>query len=513
MQKIKIFFRIIHINTILIKHGLDKIVLSIPVFKPIRFLMVLNPMMWFKQDTLSRGERIRLALEDLGPIFVKFGQAISTRRDLLPDDVIDELSKLQDQVPPFSSDKAKEIVENELGDKVENLFAEFSIMPKASASIAQVHEVYLRESHQRAVIKIIRPTIEKRIDQDIELLYTIAKIIDRYWPHLHAIEVVEGFDKVIHGELDLMREAANASQLKRNFTHSDELYIPTIYWDYVTKKVMVMEYIEGIPILNIEALKKQNIDLKELAERGVNIFFTQVFRDGFFHADMHPGNIFVNPHTAQNPQYIAVDFGIMGTLNADDQYYLAANMLAFFQRDYRKVAELHVKSNWVASDTRIEDFECAIRTVCEPIFEKPLHEISYGKTLMHLFQTGRQFQMEVQPQLVLLQKTLLYVEGLGRQLYPELDLWATAKPFLERLIQNQMGLKAFFNRVLDKKGEWGRQWPEIPEMIYDILKRMHTPQKRILEVKSKLRLKWKYFLLGVVITTAVYTLLLITFKK
>lgn len=510
IKKIRLFFRVIRINSIFIKHGLDKVVLSIPFFAPVRFFAYLNPYAWFEDKSKTDGERIRLALEELGPIFVKFGQTLSTRGDIFPENIIKELTKLQDSVPPFPGEVAKAIIAAQLGDTVENLFAEFSLVPKASASVAQVHEVKLKHSYERAIIKVIRPNIEKTINHDIELLYGIARMLNKYWPaakRLHPVKVVAEFDHIIHDELDLMREAANASQLRRNFKNSDKLYIPKIHWDYVAEKVMVMEYIEGIPISDVAALTEKNIDLKELAERGVDIFFTQVFRDSFFHADMHPGNIFVNPRKTERPEYIAVDFGIVGTLNAADQYYLAANMLAFFQRDYRRVAELHVKSGWVGSKTRVDEFESAVRTVCEPIFEKPLNEISFGKTLMRLFQIGQRFHMEVQPQLVLLQKTLLHIEGLGRQLYPELDLWATAKPFFEKWLKTQIGPKALYTKFLEKQPEWTRELPEIPELIYDVLFQLHEKQKqKSPEIKPKMVSKWKYLFFGAGLTFAVLTL-------
>ncbi len=517
LKKIRLFFRIIRINTVLIKHGLEQVVLSISIFKPVRFLIYLNPITWFEKKAKTDGERIRLVLEELGPVFVKFGQMLSTRGDIFSEDIIKELAKLQDKVPPFPGEIAKRIVEAELGDSVENIFAEFSIEPKASASVAQVHEVRLKGTYQHAVVKIIRPNIEKIINQDMELFYSIARILDKYWPaakRLHPIEVVGEFDKIIHDELDLMREAANASQLRRNFQNSDKLYIPKIYWDYVSEKVMTMEYIEGIPISDIETLQANNIDLKELAERGADIFFTQVFHDCFFHADMHPGNIFVNPRKTEKPEYIAVDFGIVGTLNTADQYYLASNMLAFFQRDYRKVAELHVKSGWVAANTRVDEFESAIRTVCEPIFEKPLNEISFGKMLMRLFQIGRRFNMQVQPQLVLLQKTLLHVEGLGRQLYPELNLWESAKPFFEKWMKNQIGPKALLNKVIEKQPEWTRELPEIPELVYDMLSQFQrSKQQKEVETIKKAVSKWKYIFFGAGITLTFLTIFNAVWKQ
>lgn len=497
------------------KHGLDEVVLSIPYFAPLKFLAKLNPFRLLREENLSEGTRIRLALEELGPIFVKFGQTLSTRGDLFPPEIIKELSKLQDNVPPFPGEKAKEIIEAELEDKVENLFSNFNITPKASASIAQVHEVILKDSDKKAVVKVIRPGIANTISQDMALIKSFCRIVDKYWSEakrFHLNEVVEEFEKVIHDELDLMREAANASQLRRNFKDSDLIYIPEIYWDYVSDNVMVMEYVEGIPVADKATLLAENINLKALAERGVEIFFTQVFRDSFFHADMHPGNIFVNPDKKNDPQYIAIDFGIVGTLSSEDQYYLASNMLAFFKRDYRKVAQLHIQSNWVASHTRVDEFESAIRTVCEPIFERPLHEISFGKTLMRLFQIGRRFQMEIQPQLLLLQKTLLHIEGLGRQLYPELNLWASAKPFFEKWMSNQVGPKAALLKMYDKQTEWSRQMPEIPELIYSTLKKLDNRQK-ITKKENDSVSKWRYIFTGIGLAFTVLTILLLVWKQ
>jgi len=414
-----------------------------------------------------RGIRIRLALEDLGPIFVKFGQILSTRRDLLPDDIAVELAKLQDQVAPFDNKTAATIIETSLGHPLNEIFSDFSAAPFASASIAQVHAATLHNGKD-VVVKVLRPNIKPVIQRDISILYVIADKIERYWPagkNLRPRAVVAEFEKSLLDELDLMREAANASQLRRNFKDSEKLYIPEVYWDHCRKNIMVMERIHGTPIGNIDALIEKNINLQQLSERGVEIFFTQVFRHSFFHADMHPGNIFV----ADNGQYIAVDFGIMGTLNDTDQRYLAENFLAFFNRDYRRVAELHVSSGWVDKDTRIDEFETAIRAVCEPIFDKPLKDISFGQLLLNLFQTARRFNMEVQPQLILLQKTLLNIEGLGRQLYPELDLWKTAKPFLEQWMKDKIGPRSFFKHLKENAPLWAEQLPKIPQLVFDVL--------------------------------------------
>ncbi len=434
------------------------------------------PWIWRQRKT-PRGVRIRLALEDLGPIFVKFGQILSTRRDLLPDDLAIELAKLQDQVTPFDNQTAFNIIEKSLGHPLDEIFSNFSDAPFASASVAQVHAATLH-SGEEVVVKVLRPNIKSVIQRDISLLYIIADKIERYWPagkNLRPKAVVAEFEKTLLDELDLMREAANASQLRRNFLNSEKIYIPEIYWEHCRKDIMVMERIHGIPIGNIDALVEANINLQQLSERGVEIFFTQVFRHSFFHADMHPGNIFV----ADNGQYIAVDFGIMGTLNDTDQRYLAENFLAFFNRDYRRVAELHVSSGWVDKNTRIDEFETAIRAVCEPIFDKPLKDISFGHLLLNLFQTARRFNMEVQPQLILLQKTLLNIEGLGRQLYPELDLWKTAKPFLEQWMKDKIGPRSFVKHLKENAPLWAEQLPKIPNLIFDVLEQSKKGELKV----------------------------------
>ncbi|MGB1540947.1 MAG: ubiquinone biosynthesis regulatory protein kinase UbiB [Cycloclasticus sp.] len=460
-------FRLIRIQRVLLRYGLDEFVFAMHLFRPLRFFTFMSPSYWMGKRKGPRGERIRRALEDLGPIFVKFGQILSTRQDLLPPDIGEELSQLQDNVPPFAEDLARQIIEKSLAVPIEDVFSEFSPSPLASASVAQVHTATLHTGED-VVVKVLRPGIEKIIQSDVALLYTLAELANKYWDEakrLKLLEVVKEFDHTIHDELDLVREAANASQLRRNFEDSDQLYVPEVCWDYTRQGVMVMERIYGTPIGRINELKEQGVDLKLLAERGVEIFFAQVFRDNFFHADMHPGNIFASA----NGQYIAVDFGIMGSVTVADQRYLAENFLAFFQRDYRRVAQLHIESGWVPKETRVDEFESAIRAVCEPIFEKPLKEISYGNLLLRLFQTARRFDMEVQPQLVLLQKTLLNIEGLGRQLYPDLDLWQTAKPYLEAWYKNRMGPKATFNKLKEHLPIMGEKLPELPEMAYKVL--------------------------------------------
>ncbi len=422
---------------------------------------------WRRQATEPLGVRIREALQTLGPIQVKFGQVLSTRRDLLPDHIANELVKLQDQVPPFPNDQAQQQIEQALGASTDTLFTTFSPEPLASASIAQVHAATLPDGTQ-VIVKVVRPNIVGTIKRDLQLLQLIARLAQRIIPdarRLRLTELIQDYDKTIHDELNLMREAANCTLLRRNFTDSELLYVPQIYWDYTCETVMVQERIYGIPVDQVDQLRAQGIDIPQLSERGVEIFFTQVFRDNFFHADMHPGNIFVGA----DGRYLGVDFGIMGTLARTDQRYLAENLLAFFHRDYYKIAELHVTSGWVPAGTRITEFEAAIRTVSEPIWQRPISEISFGQFLLRLFQTARRFRMEVQPQLVLLQKTLLNIEGLGRQLYPDLDLWQTAKPFLERWLADQIGPGAFVQRLRASLPILSETLPELPQLAHQAL--------------------------------------------
>lgn len=471
--------RLAHINFVLVRHGLDEIILATHLFRFFRFLYYLAPWNWVPRRREPRAVRIRKALEDLGPIYVKFGQILSTRRDLLPDDIAEELARLQDRVPPFPGARAKAMIEAAEGQPVGEVFLAFDETPLASASIAQVHAARLHDGTD-VVVKVLRPNIRQYIRRDVSLLRTIAGMAEHYWREsrrLRPCEVIAEFEKTLYDELDLLREAANASQLRRNFRDSDMLYVPEIHWAYCRPNVMVMELISGISVTNIGALRASGIDLKALAERGVELFFTQVFRHNFFHADMHPGNIFVSP----TGTYMAVDFGIMGTLNPVDQRYLAENFLAFFRRDYRRVAELHVESEWVPSGTRVDEFESAIRTVCEPIFEKPLKEISFGNVLLRLFQTARRFNMEIQPQLVLLQKTLLNIEGLGRQMYPDLDLWQTAKPFLERSMSEQIGVRALVRNLKESVPAMTETLPELPLLAHKLMEQATT---------GKLRMEW-----------------------
>jgi ubiquinone biosynthesis protein len=428
-----------------------------------------------------RAVRLRRSLEDLGPIFIKFGQLLSTRRDLIAADLADELERLQDKVPPFPADEAVAIIEKALGQPVDQVFASFGKEPLASASVAQVHPATLN-SGKNVVVKVIRPDIERTIRQDIKLLYTLARVVRRFHPdgrRLRPLEVVSDYEQIILDELDLQREAANTSQLRRNFIESDLLYVPEVYWDYTRRNVFVMERIHGIPVSDVAALRAAGTDMKELAERGVRIFFMQVFRDSFFHADMHPGNIFVSVEDPTRPRYIGIDCAIMGSLSDFDQYYLARNLLGIFQRRYREVAELHIECGWVPPHTRVHDFEAAIRSACEPIFEKPFGQISFGQLLLYLFQTARRFDMEVQPSLVLLQKTLLHIEGLGRQLYPELDLWSTAKPFLEEWVRERYSPKVLLEKLQKRAPGWLEQLPQRPELLLEglrIAEPMLTPR-------------------------------------
>lgn len=468
--------RLLRITQVLVKHGLEDLAAHLHLFRPYAWLLHWMPWRWRARVRRPRGRRIREALEELGPIFVKFGQALSTRPDLLPEDVARELAKLQDRVPPFPAVQARRVIESAYGEPLDRHFKSFDDTPVASASVAQVHFAVLWDGTEVAV-KVLRPGIRRVIQRDLDLLYTLARLAARYWSEgrrLRPVEVVDEFARSLEDELDLMREAANASVLRHHFRASDLLYVPRVHWDHTRAQVMVMERIHGIPISHVDALREAGIDLRRLAHNGVTIFFTQAFRDGFFHADMHPGNIFV----AADGRYQAVDFGIMGTLNDTDKRYLAENFVAFFNRDYRAVAESHLRAGWVPPGTRVEEFEAAIRTVCEPIFARPLKEISFGRLLVRLFQTARRFNMEVQPQLVLLQKTLLNIEGLGRQLYPDLDLWETAKPFLEKWTRDQLGARAFARGVRRHLPEWGRIAPELPGLAYEFLRDAREAARR-----------------------------------
>ncbi|MBU2708536.1 ubiquinone biosynthesis regulatory protein kinase UbiB [Zooshikella marina] len=483
--------RLLKIIYVTAKYRLDNLIDDAPLPFYLRLAFWCLPWRWFVRNQRPRAERLRLALEELGPIFVKFGQLLSTRRDLLPDDVAQELQKLQDQVPPFASEEAIKIIEASLQQSVTEVFTSFSATPMASASVAQVHAAELPDG-QQVVVKVIRPGIQKVIRQDIALLYLLARIIvliSREGRRLRPLEVVQDYENTIFDELDLQREAANASQLRRNFADSDKLYVPQVYWDFTSTQVMVMERIHGIPVANVEALLAQGTNMRKLAERGVEIFFTQVFRDSFFHADMHPGNIFVATEDPSNPCYIAIDCGICGSLTPEDQSYLARNLIAFFKQDYRMVAQLHIDSGWVPKNTRVNELEAAIRTVCEPVFQKPLKDISFGQVLLRLFQTARRFNMEVQPQLVLLQKTLLNIEGLGRQLYPELDLWSTAKPFLEQWMKKRIGPMGLLKSLHTKAPDLLEQAPLLSQTVVKAVEgyvsHQHHYQQQLEEARHK----------------------------
>ena len=461
--------RLFKIVRVAIRYGLDEIAIS--GFDTPRITRFLNAIFFWRDISTPRGERLRRALEDLGPIFVKFGQVLSTRRDLLPLDIADELTRLQDRVPPFDSELAIAQIQKSLGAHPDDLFATFDRTPIASASIAQVHFATLKDGTEVAV-KVLRPGMRNTIDHDIGLMHIAADWVERLWAdgrRLKAKEVVAEFDKYLHDELDLMREAANASQLRRNFANSDLLMVPEMYWDYCSSSVIVMERMHGIPIGQTARLLEEGVDLGKLSRDGVEIFFTQVFRDGFFHADMHPGNILVSTAPATFGRYIALDFGIVGTLTDFDKDYLSQNFLAFFQRDYKRVAEAHIESGWAPKETRVDELEAAVRACCEPIFDRPLKDISFGQVLLRLFQTSRRFNVEVQPQLVLLQKTLLNVEGLGRQLDPDLDLWKTAKPYLERWMNEQIGWRGFVQQLKIEVPRYSRLLPQLPRLAHQAL--------------------------------------------
>ncbi|OGB27781.1 MAG: ubiquinone biosynthesis regulatory protein kinase UbiB [Burkholderiales bacterium RIFCSPLOWO2_02_FULL_57_36] len=471
--------RVLKIVRVAIRYGLDGIAMSglaIP-----RTAKLIDTLIFWRDISAPRGVRLRKALEDLGPIFVKFGQVLSTRRDLMPPDIADELAKLQDRVPPFDSDLAIAQIKKSLGAHPSDLFAYFERTPVASASIAQVHFAILKDGTEVAV-KVLRPGMKKSIDEDVALMHIAAGLVERLWAdgkRLKPREVVAEFDKYLHDELDLMREAANGSQLRRNFSGSSLLMVPEMYWDYCSESVIVMERMHGIPISQADRLIAAGVDMKKLSRDGVEIFFTQVFRDGFFHADMHPGNILVSVEPATLGSYIALDFGIVGTLTDFDKDYLSQNFLAFFRRDYKRVAEAHIESGWAPKETRVDELESAVRACCEPIFDRPLRDISFGQVLLRLFQTSRRFNVEVQPQLVLLQKTLLNIEGLGRQLDPDLDLWQTAKPYLERWMNEQVGWRGLIERFKAEAPRYSQLLPQLPRLVHQALSAQarHSPQE------------------------------------
>jgi len=473
--------RLVFICITVLRYGLDELALS--SFRQ-RWVRLLVRVMTIGRTLESpRGERLRMALERLGPIFVKFGQVLSTRRDLLPPDLAEELAKLQDRVPPFPAEVARRLVETAFGRPIDSIFDRFDAEPVASASIAQVHFARLKSGREVAV-KVLRPGMLEVIDDDLSLMRTLARWIERLsadGKRLKPREVVAEFDKYLHDELDLVREAANAAHLRRNMQGLDLVLVPEMIWELCTPSVIVMERMNGVPISQVPRLREAGVDIPKLARDGVTIFFTQVFRDGFFHADMHPGNIQVSIAPETHGRYIALDFGIVGTLTEFDKEYLAQNFIAFFRRDYKRVAELHVESGWVPPSTRVDELEGAIRAVCEPHFDRPLKDISLGQVLMRLFQTSRRFNVEIQPQLVLLQKTLLNVEGLGRQLDPELDLWSTAKPFLERWMDEQVGWAGFVERLKNEAPRYVQLLPELPRLLHQALQPRTPGEQRLLE--------------------------------
>jgi ubiquinone biosynthesis protein len=494
------FLRLLKILTVVTKYGLDEIAIS--GLKVPRTAKLIDTVIFWRDISAPRGVRLRMALEELGPIFVKFGQVLSTRRDLMPPDIADELSFLQDRVPPFDSDLAIAQITKSLGAHPEQLFASFEREPVASASIAQVHFAVLKDGKQVAV-KVLRPGMKKSIDEDVALMHIAAGWIERVWAEskrLKPREVVGEFDKYLHDELDLMREAANASQLRRNFADSTLLMVPEMYWDFCSSDVIVMERMYGIPVGQTDRLVAEGVDLRKLSSDGVEIFFTQVFRDGFFHADMHPGNILVSVAPATFGRYIALDFGIVGTLNDFDKDYLSQNFLAFFRRDYKRVAEAHIESGWAPPETRVDELESAVRATCEPIFDRPLKDISLGQVLLRLFQTSRRFNVEIQPQLVLLQKTLLNIEGLGRDLDPELDLWSTAKPFLERWMEEQIGWRGLVEQLQKEAPRFVHLLPQLPRLLHGALQPQAPVQQRVIEALLVEQRRTNRLLTGIVYT-------------
>jgi ubiquinone biosynthesis protein len=472
-MRARVVSRLLQIQRTLVRYRLDEIIRATHLFRPLRFAFLLSPAAWFRRSRGTRGERLRLALEELGPIFMKFGQMLSTRRDLLPRDIADELEKLQDRVPPFSGAVARQIIEAAYGRPLHDVFAQFDEAPLAAATIAQVHAARMHDGKE-IVVKVVRPGIRRLIERDIEVLYTIAGLANRYWSDAHRlrpVELVREYEKTILDELDLMREAANAAQLRRNFAESRLLYVPEVYWDYCRKNVMVMERVRGVLISDMAELQRRGANIERLAENGVEIFFTQAFRHNFFHADMHPGNIFVLLEDPQQPRYAAVDFGIVGTLDPRDQHYLAENFLAFFERDYRRIAQLHIDAGWIPAHVRVDELESAVRTVCEPIANKPLREISFGQVLISLFEAAQRFDAQMQPQLMLIQKTLLQIEGVGRQLYPDLDLWKTAQPLLRQWMRERLSLRAIAKEARSQIPDLLEALRQLPPLVENTIQR------------------------------------------
>lgn len=473
-MRFRVVRRLLEIQRVLVRHGLDEIILATHLFRPLRFAFYLSPATWLRRESAgTRAERLRMALEELGPIFMKFGQMLSTRRDLLPRDVADELEKLQDHVPPFPVAESLRILAEAYGRPATDVFARFEETPLAAATIAQVHAAQLH-SGQDVVVKVVRPGIRQLIERDLEVMYALAELANRYWEDAHRlrpIELVREYEKTILDELDLMREAANAAQLKRNFADSSLLYVPEVHWDYCRKNVMVMERVYGVLVNDIPELERRGCNIQRLAENGVEIFFTQAFRHNFFHADMHPGNIFVMLDDPQNPRYAAVDFGIVGTLAPRDQHYLAENFLAFFEKDYRRIAQLHLDSGWIPSYVRVDELESAVRTVCEPIANKPLKEISFGQVLISLFEAAQRFDAQLQPQLMLIQKTLLQIEGVGRQLYPDLDLWKTAQPLLRQWMRERWNPRSALHDLRAQLPDLVQSIKQTPTLFNHVVRR------------------------------------------
>ena len=480
MHALRQFARAMNISAILVRYRLDDLLQEGHFFRPMLGVRLFAILPRRRVADLARGERLRLALQEMGPVFVKFGQILSTRRDVLPPDIADELALLQDRVPPFPGEQARRITEEALGSSVEELFGSFEADPLASASIAQVHAASL-PGGKEVVVKVVRPGIEKQLRRDIDLLLYISGLVERYWEgsaRVRPREIVEEFQTFVFDELDMQREASNASMLRRNFEGSDELYIPSIYWPYCREQVLVMERVSGIPVSDVEALKAAGVDLPRLARRGIKIFYTQVFRDNLFHADMHPGNILVDASDPQNASFIAMDFGIVASLTPKDLHYIGENFIALFNRDYFRVAQLHVDAGWVPPDTRLDEMEAAVRAVGEPNFTRPLNEISFGKLLMKLFQVARRFNLRIQPQLIMLQKTLLNIEGLGRQLHPDLDIWAVAKPELESIMREKHGIDQTAKRLAERMPGWIGKAPEMPGLIHEFLRQATSGQLR-----------------------------------
>ncbi len=474
------FARALKVSAILVRYRLDELLQEAHLFRAMQVARLFTVLSRARVADLPRGERLRLALQEMGPVFVKFGQILSTRRDLLPPDIAEELTLLQDRVPPFPGEEAQAIVEHALGDKVENLFAAFDREPLASASIAQVHAATLPDGSE-VVVKVVRPGVEKQLRRDIDLLLYLASLLERYWDGSERVrprDIVEEFETYVFDELDMQREAANASALRRNFDDSGELYIPEVYWPYCKDRVLVMERVSGIPVNDIEALQAAGVDLPKLARRGIKVFYTQVFRDNLFHADMHPGNIFVDVSNPADASFIAMDFGIVASLTPKDLHYIAENFVALFNRDYFRVAKLHVDAGWVPPETRLDELEAAVRSVGEPNFTRPINEISFGKLLMKLFQVARRFNLQIQPQLIMLQKTLLNIEGLGRQLHPDLDIWAVAKPELESIMREKHGFDQTARRLADRMPGWIGKAPEMPGLVHEFLRQATSGQLR-----------------------------------